>query len=116
MSEQPPTELIDDTLSLLQTVRDSGKIKRGTNEVTKAIERGKARLVLIGGDVSPAEIVRHLPILAKEKNVAYLEIPESKKLGKSAGIEVGAASVAIIDAGKAEADLKSIVERVKQFN
>lgn len=115
-SEQIPEELITDALLLLEQVKDAGKIKRGTNEVTKAIERGKARLVFIGGDVSPAEIVRHLPILAKEKDVAYLEIPESKKLGNSAGLQVGAASVAIVDAGRNDGQLKSVVERVKQFN
>jgi large subunit ribosomal protein L7Ae len=115
-SEQIPEELITDALLLLEQVKDGGRIKRGTNEVTKAIERGKARLVFIGADVTPAEIVRHLPILAKEKDVAYIQIPEAKSLGNSAGLQVGAASVAIVDAGKSDAQLKSIVERVKQFN
>lgn len=116
MSEQIPEELIQDSLSLLHSVKESGKIRKGTNEVTKSIERGKAILVFIGGDVSPKEIVRHLPILSKEKSIAYIEIPDSKNLGKAAGISVGAASVAIVDAGSEEASLKSIVERVKQFN
>ncbi len=117
MSEQTiPEELITDALLLLENVKDTGKIKKGTNEVTKAIERGKARLVFIGSDVTPAEIVRHLPILSKEKDIAYLEIPEAKRLGNSAGIQVGAASVAIVDAGRGESQLKSIIERVKQFN
>ena len=116
MSEQPPEELINDALLLLQQVTESGKIKKGTNEVTKQLERGNARLVFLAGDVTPAEIVRHLPILSKEKGVAYLKIPESKALGNAAGIEVGAASVVIIDAGRSESELKSIVERVKQFN
>ena len=117
MSEQVPDELVADTLLWLEAIiKDGGRIKRGTNEVTKSIERGKAKLVFIGGDVTPAEIVRHLPILAKEKDVAYLEIPEAKSLGTSAGLQVGAASVAIVDAGRNEAQLTSIIERVKQFN
>lgn len=117
MSEQGPSEdLIKDALTLLTKLRDSGKIRKGTNEVTKCIERGKARLVYVGGDVTPPEIIRHLPILAREKNVAYLEIPSSERLGNAAGLDVSAASVAIQDAGSADSDLKSIVERVKQFN
>lgn len=114
--EQPSEDLIKDALTLLTKMRDIGKIRRGTNEVTKAIERGKAELVFVGGDVSPPEIVRHLPILAREKNVAYLTIPSSERLGSAAGLDVAAASVAIQDAGSSDADLKSIVERVKQFN
>ena len=116
MSDQPPEELLNDALLLLQRVVESGKIKKGTNEVTKALERGNAKMVFLAGDVTPKEIVRHLPILSKEKGVAYLEIPESKALGNAAGIEVGAASVAIIEAGRSDSDLRSIVERVKQFN
>jgi len=116
MSEIVPDELINDILQLLSRVKETGKIRRGTNEVTKCIERGKAKLVLIGGDVTPPEITRHIPILAKEKNIAYLAIPSSAQLGTAAGLEVGAASVAIQEAGSMEADLNSIVERVKQFN
>ena len=114
--QEIPNELINDALVLLQQVSNNGRIKKGTNEVTKALERGNAKLVFVGGDVTPAEIVRHLPILSKEKGVAYIEIPEAKKLGTSAGIGVGAASVAIVDAGNNDSDLKSVIERVKQFN
>lgn len=113
---QPSEDLIQDALMLLSRVKDTGKIKRGTNEVTKALERGLARLVFFGEDVNPPEIVRHIPLLAKEKNVAYLSVPSAESLGTSAGIEVSAASVAIIDAGSAESELRSIIERVKQFN
>lgn len=116
MSETIPDELINDILQLLSRVKETGKIRRGTNEVTKCIERGRAQLVLIGGDVTPPEITRHLPILAKEKNVAYLAIPSSTQLGTAAGLEVAAASVAIQEAGSMDSDLKSIVERVRQFN
>ncbi len=115
MSE-PSEDLITDALSLLNRIRDTGKIRKGTNEVTKCIERGDALLVFISQDVNPPEIIRHLPILAKEKNIAYLNVPSSERLGNAAGIDVGAASVAIQNAGSAETDLKSIVERVKQFN
>ncbi|MHA2251337.1 MAG: ribosomal L7Ae/L30e/S12e/Gadd45 family protein [Candidatus Kariarchaeaceae archaeon] len=115
MSE-PSEDLITDALTLLNRIRDTGKIRRGTNEVTKLIERGKALLVFISQDINPPEIVRHLPILAKEKNVAYLNVPSSERLGNAAGIDVGSASVAIQDAGSADTDLRSIIERVKQFN
>ncbi len=111
-----PEELIEDSLKLLNIISDTGKIKKGTNEVTKALERGTALIIYIADDINPAEITRHLPILAAEKNVAYMMVPTSERLGKSAGIEVGAASVAIVDAASSDGELKSIVERVKQFN
>ncbi len=112
----PPEDLINDALTLLGSIKEVGKIKKGSNEVTKSLERGTAKILFIAEDVSPPEIIRHLPILAKEKNIAYLKVPSSKQLGEYAGINVGAASVAIVDAASAEADLKSIIERAKQFN
>ena len=52
-------ELRDKTLDLLDKTAKKGKIKGGINEVTKAIERGTAKLVIIAEDVSPKEIVMH---------------------------------------------------------
>ena len=43
-------------------------------------------------------------------------MPSSEILGKSAGLDVPSASIAVADAGSSEAELRSIIERVKQFN
>jgi len=51
------------TYQLVQIARDSGKLRKGTNETTKAIERGIAKLVVIAEDVEPPQVVAHLPIL-----------------------------------------------------
>jgi len=97
---------------LIEKARKTGKVEKGTNEVTKAIERGTAKLVAYGKDVEPKEIVQHLPILCKEKNILCVEADKKEKLGISAGLNVGCASVAIIDAGDAEKDLEGF--NVKQ--
>ncbi|MCS7134463.1 MAG: ribosomal L7Ae/L30e/S12e/Gadd45 family protein [Candidatus Pacearchaeota archaeon] len=91
---------------IVEIARKTGKIKKGTNEVTKAIERGEAKLVIYAEDVSPKEITQHLPMLCKEKKIPCVSVDSKKKLGASAGISVAAASVAIIDAGEAAKHLK----------
>jgi len=111
-----PEDLIQDALELLQKTTESGKIRRGTNEVTKAIERGKALLVFISEDVSPSEIVRHLPILAKEKNTPFIVIPSAEALGSASGLDVPTASSAIVDIGNLSSTLSSIADKVKEFN
>jgi len=111
-----PEDLITDALAILEKARLNGSIKKGTNEVTKSIERGKAKLIFIGDDVSPPEIVRHLPILSKEKNTAYITVPSSADLGEAAGLDVPTASSAIIDAGSANSALDSLIARVKELN
>ncbi|MCD6340334.1 MAG: 50S ribosomal protein L7ae, partial [Desulfurococcales archaeon] len=65
-------------------------------------------LVLIAEDVDPPEVVMHLPLLCEEKKVPYIYVPSKKRLGEAAGIEVAAASAAIIEPGGA----KELVEEL----
>jgi large subunit ribosomal protein L7Ae len=96
---------------LIEKARKTGKIEKGTNEVTKAIERGTAKLVAYGTDVEPKEIVQHLSILCKEKNIPCIEADKKEKLGISVGLGVPCASVAIIDAGDAEKDIEGFLKK-----
>ena len=65
--------------------------------------------------MDPPEIVAHLPILCDEKKIPYVYVPSKKKLGEAAGIEVQAASAAIIDPGVAASLVNEIVEKVKEL-
>ncbi len=97
---------------LIEKARKTGKVEKGTNEVTKAIERGTAKLVAYGADVEPKEIVQHLPILCKEKEIPCVEADKKEKLGISVGLNVGCASVAVIDTGDAESELAGFVKGI----
>ena len=99
---------------IIEKARKTGKVEKGTNEVTKAIERGTAKLVVYAADVSPKEIVQHLPILCKEKNIPFAEADRKEKLGISVGIGVSCSAVCIINAGEAEKDLESFVKQNKK--
>lgn len=94
-----------DIYSIIEKARKTGKIEKGTNEVTKAIERGTAKLVVYAADVEPKEIVQHLPVLCKEKKIPCHEADNKNKLGLAAGLSVAASSIAIINAGDADKDL-----------
>ncbi len=94
-----------DFYSIVEKARKTGKIEKGTNEVTKAVERMTAKAVFVAADVSPKEIVQHLPILCKEKNIKYVEVDSKQKLGVAVGIKVPCSSVAVIDAGDADKEL-----------
>lgn len=86
----------------VELAKKTGKIKKGTNEVTKMIEKGKAKLVVVAQDVSPKEIIMHLPLLCKEKNIPYVEVPSKEELGAAAGMGVGTGAVAITEEGEAK--------------
>lgn len=110
-----PKDLADKVYEAVEVARDTGKLRRGTNEVTKAIERKQAALVVIAEDVEPAEIVAHLPPLCDEKGITYVYVPSKLELGAATGLDVGSAAIAIADPGQAAGAVKEIVERVKQL-
>ena len=95
-----------DAYSIVEKAKKTGKIEKGTNEVTKAIERGTAKLIVYASDVEPKEIVQHLPALCKEKSIPCEEVDSKQKLGIVAGLPVAASSIAVIDAGEAKAEIK----------
>ena len=97
-----------DVYSIIEKARTSGKIEKGTNEVTKAIERGTAKFVAYAADVNPKEIVQHIPILCKEKKIACQEADSKQKLGIAAGLPVSASSIAVIESGDAESEINSL--------
>ncbi|MEM4325983.1 MAG: ribosomal L7Ae/L30e/S12e/Gadd45 family protein [Candidatus Pacearchaeota archaeon] len=97
-----------DPYTIVEKARKTGKIEKGTNEVTKAIERGVAKFVVYASDVEPKEIIQHIPLLCKEKNIPCMEVDNKQKLGVVAGLRVAASSVAIINPGEAEKDINAL--------
>ena len=110
-----PADLSERAVEALEVARDTGIVKKGTNETTKAIERGNADLVLIAEDVEPEEIVMHLPELADEKGIAYVFVATQDDIGQAAGLEVGSAAAAIVDAGEAGDDVEDIAAKVEEL-
>ena len=112
MAEEVSKEIVDKVLEAIEVAKATGKIKKGTNEVTKAVERGTAKIVAVAKDASPPEIVMHLPLLSEEKGIVCITVPNKEELGASAGIAVPTASVAITQEGESKALLKEIIEKV----
>jgi len=110
-----PKELADAVYELLKISQETGKIKRGTNETTKAIERGVARLVIIAENVEPPEIVAHLPLLCEERKVPYIYLPDKKTLGEAMGLGVQTASATVLDPGDAKGLLGEILSNLSRI-
>lgn len=89
---------IKDMLNTIASSRDS-KIRKGMNEVTKSIERSLAKLVIMAEDVSPPEILFHIPLLCEEKSIPYGYVSTKKELGNSARMNVASSAIAIENVG-----------------
>lgn len=99
---------MSDVYQIVEKARKTGKIEKGTNEVTKAIERGTAKLIVYAADVDPKEVVQHLPVLCKEKKILCQEVDNKQKLGIAAGLPVSASSIAVIESGEADKDIAAL--------
>ena len=108
-----PKDLVDKTYQAVELARDSGKVRKGTNEVTKLVERGDAQFVVMAEDVQPEEILAHMPLLCEEKGVPFAYVPSKQELGVSVGLGKATASIAILDAGKAKPVLDELGNKVR---
>jgi large subunit ribosomal protein L7Ae len=101
-------EIVEKAYQAIESAKKTGKIKKGVNEVTKCIERGTAKLVVVAKDTNPKEIVMHIPVLCEEKNVLFVPVPSREELGAAAGLTVATSAVTIIKEGDAVKYLKEI--------
>ena len=107
---QVTKELSDKALEAVEIARSTGKIKKGTNEVTKVVERGVAKLVVVAQDTQPEEIIMHLPVLCEEKNIPCIPVATKEEVGAAAGLQLGCASVAVITEGDSKKIIQEILE------
>ncbi|MDE1819305.1 MAG: 50S ribosomal protein L7Ae [Euryarchaeota archaeon] len=105
---ETPQEIADKALQLVQVARETGKVRVGTNEVTKSSERSEAKMVVMAEDVDPAEILVHIPMLCEEKHIPYLYVQKKQRLGQVAGLSKSAASVAVVEPGEGKALLEEL--------
>ena len=111
-----PKELLEQALEIVEIARNSGgKVKKGVNEVTKMVERGLAKLVILAGDVNPPEIVMHLDPLCEEKDIPCFKGSTKDEIGNACGIEVPCTAVALIEVGEAKKRFKELETRVKSL-
>eukprot|EP01114_Cavostelium_apophysatum_P010272 TRINITY_DN237_c0_g1_i1.p1 TRINITY_DN237_c0_g1~~TRINITY_DN237_c0_g1_i1.p1 ORF type:complete len:211 (-),score=91.83 TRINITY_DN237_c0_g1_i1:12-644(-) len=61
-------------------------IKQGVKEVVKAIRKGnKPGVVVFGANITPVDVISHIPVLCEEKNIPYVFVQTKEELGKAIG-------------------------------
>ena len=109
---EAPKELSEKAYLAVEAARDTGKIHKGANEVTKRVERSQAKLVVMALDISPPEIMAHMPMLCAEKQIPYTYVPSKEELGKASGLKVPTAAVAISNIGKKKTSLGEVTKAI----
>ena len=78
-----------------EKVAQAKAIVIGTKQTLKALKEKQAQEVILASDTD-YQLIRLIKAKANELNVSVTEVDSMKKLGKACGIEVSAATVAII--------------------
>jgi len=98
----------EEAYKAIETAKATGKIAKGVNEVTKAMERGRAKLVAYAENVDPKELVMHIPVLAKDKGILCIGVDKKEELGAAAGLQRPTTCVAITKEGEAKKYLRNL--------
>uniref|UniRef100_A0A2P2MSQ5 H/ACA ribonucleoprotein complex subunit 2 n=1 Tax=Rhizophora mucronata TaxID=61149 RepID=A0A2P2MSQ5_RHIMU len=66
------------TFKLVRRAAERKCLKRGVKEVVKSIRRGQKGLCIIAGNISPIDVITHLPILCEENDIPYVYVPSKE--------------------------------------
>ncbi|MBK37992.1 MAG: 50S ribosomal protein L7ae [Euryarchaeota archaeon] len=106
---ETPKDIQEQVYELVKAIGKDGRgrIKKGANEVTKAAERGSATMIVMAENVNPGELLAHVPMICKEKQIPFIYVEDQGYLADSAGMTAGTrtAAIAVLEVGKEAQDI-----------
>ncbi|KAI8924947.1 50S ribosomal protein L30e-like protein [Entophlyctis helioformis] len=98
---------------LLKVVKKAAKgksVMRGVKEVVKGLRKGNKGVVVIAGDISPIDVITHVPVLCEDSNVPYIYVPSKEDLGSAGATKRPTSCILIVP--KAGADYKDVYDEI----
>lgn len=77
-------KLTKKVLKLAKRAAKRRQIKRGVKEVVKALRKGAKGVVVLAGDISPIDVLTHIPVVCEDAGVPYVYVPSKEELGAAA--------------------------------
>ncbi|KAL5749031.1 hypothetical protein ACOSQ2_026328 [Xanthoceras sorbifolium] len=113
------------TLKLVRRAAEHKCLKRGVKEVVKSIRRGHKGLCVIAGNISPIDVITHVPILCEDAEIPYIYVPSKEDLANAGATKRPTCCVLVLtkpvkgELGQEEqekllADYTHVVEEVKE--
>ncbi|CAN6670953.1 H/ACA ribonucleoprotein complex subunit Nhp2p [Trichomonascus vanleenenianus] len=103
---------------ILKTVKKASKarhVKRGVKEVVKSLRKGEKGLVVIAGDISPPDVISHIPVLCEDEKVPYVFLPSKADLGSAGATKRPTSCVMIVPGGsKKKSEDKAKTEEYRE--
>lgn len=70
-------------------------LRNGLKDVQTRLRKGETGIVVFAGDVTPIDIMCHLPAVCEEKSIPYCYTPSRKDLGVAMGVKRGSVAMLI---------------------
>ncbi|SCU86957.1 LAME_0D08240g1_1 [Lachancea meyersii CBS 8951] len=102
---------------VLKTVKKASKaknVKRGVKEVVKALRKGEKGLVVIAGDISPPDVISHIPVLCEDQTVPYIFVPSKQDLGSAGATKRPTSVVFVVPGSSKKKDGKAKEEEYRE--
>lgn len=85
-------------------------MRNGLKDVQKRIRKGERGIVIFAGDITPIDIMCHLPGVCEDNDIPYVYVPSRKDLGAAMGIMRGCMTVLV----RPHDDYKEIYNELKE--
>ncbi|GAA6004216.1 hypothetical protein JCM10207_002487 [Rhodosporidiobolus poonsookiae] len=110
-------------LKLVKKASKSRHLKRGVKEVVKSLRKGEKGIIVLAGDISPVDILTHIPLLAEEANCPYIWVTSKESLGLASSTKRPTSCVMVAEksaarkakAGEEKKDDSKAKEAEKEF-
>ena len=75
------------------------------------------RLCVIAGDISPIDVITHVPVLCEEAGIKYVYVPSKEQLGASSGCKRPTSCILIVPKAKSplEQSITELTEEVQKL-
>ncbi|XP_044476599.1 H/ACA ribonucleoprotein complex subunit 2-like protein [Mangifera indica] len=114
------------TLKLVRRAAEHKCLKRGVKEVVKSIRRGHKGLCVIAGNISPIDVITHVPILCEESDIPYVYVPSKEDLANAGATKRPTCCILVLpkpvkgelvseEQEKLKADYNHVVDDVKEL-
>src|SRR5690348_3744632 len=68
-------------LKFFSQAAEEKAVRRGIKEVVKSIRKKEKGLCIIAGDISPIDVITHVPVLCEDNDIPYIYVPSKEELG-----------------------------------
>ena len=68
---------------VIKKSQQAKRLKRGVREVVKGLRKNEKGVVILAGDVSPIDVISHIPVFCEDKSIPYCYVPSRKDLGSA---------------------------------